>query len=858
MATHLIATPPCASGRARAGAMLLGLAALVAVAVASGRVIAAIDLGGLRLALAALPRWRLVAALGCTAASYGLMIGYDRAALRSIGAAVPLRTAARASFTSYALSHNLGFAALTGGSARLRIYGSAGLTPFDVARVVLIAGSAFWGGVIVVTALCLMLAGAPLHFGRLVIAAWQARLAGAVLLALCAALPLAAARIPALRRLRQRATPQVGLRPLALLLAMGAADLFLSALALALLLPGLGAAGFGQFYLVYALAVVAGLVTHVPGGIGVFEATVLAGLPRHAGMDTAQVGAALLAYRAIYYFLPLGAALLLNIGAETRGLRRRMAPIGAALRVLLLEASPPVMGALTFAGGLVLLLSGAIPAVHGRMRELVSLLPLPFIDASHFAASLVGTALLLTAPALVDRLESGMRATRLLFMLGAAFSIAKGLDFEEAIVMLTLAGLLQLAAPAFYRRTAGPFGAGNAGWLIAAAGAVALATATGFYAHRHLPYDNLLWWEFALRGDAPRFLRASFAAGVLIAGVAASRLLHRPWRDLGITALPEGVFARATAGCPRSDAALALTGDKRFLLHPAGDAFLMFRARGRTWVVMGDPVGPAERWTELCWELRRQSDACYARLCFYQISAAMLPLVIELGLKPIKYGEEAWIDTGAFTLTGPQMKTLRNGHARARREGLEMKVIPAAELGKWLPRLARVSQGWLAGRRQAEKSFSLGRFTQSYVRHFDVAVVVRAAAPDQPLAFANLWRSGDGSELSVDLMRHDRQAPPGTMDFLLVELIALARAEGHARFNLGLAPLSGVQGGKLAPAWARLANLAFTLDTSAYGFSGLRRYKAKFAPRWQPRFIAGPSGVAGMRALIDLIGLVGG
>ena len=841
----------------RTGAALLGAAAVLAALLGAGRLAGTIDLARIGPALAALPRWRIAAAIVLTAASHALLVGYDWIALRSIGATIPLRTAARASFTSYALSHNFGFAALTGGAARLRIYGAAGLGPLAVARVVLIAGTAFWGGVLAVAALSLMLTAVPLHFGGLAITAGQARFLGTALLAGMIALPLAATALPRLQALLRRAVPQASGRSLALLLAMGAADLFLSALALMVLLPGLAPAEFGQLYLVYALAIVAGLVTHVPGGIGVFEAVVLAGLPRGAGHDAAAIAAALLAYRAIYYVLPLAAALALNAAAEARGLRRRLAPVGAALQLLLFEASPPVMGALTFAGGLVLLLSGAMPAVHGRMRELVGLLPLPFIEGSHFAASLVGTALLLVAPALVDRLESGMRATRLLFMLGAAFSLAKGLDFEEAIVMLTLAGILQFTAPAFYRRTAGAFGAGNAGWLAAAAAAVALSAASGIHAYRHVAYDNQLWWEFALRGDAPRFLRASFAAGVLIAGVAASRLLHRPWREGGIARLPEEVYARATARCPRSDAALALTGDKRFLVHPEGDAFLMFRPRGRTWVVMGDPVGPPERWAELCWQLRHQSDACYARLCFYQISAAMLPQMIELGLKPIKYGEEAWVDPATFTLSGPQMKSLRNSHARARREGLELKVIRSADLGGWMPALARISENWLAERRQAEKSFSLGRFTPAYIRHFDVAVVVRSSAPDTPIAFANLWRSGDGHELSVDLMRHEPGTPPGTMDFLFTELITLAATQGFARFNLGLAPLSGVQGGKLAPTWARIANMAFALDASAYGFAGLRRYKAKFAPRWQARFIAAPTGIPGLRALVDLVRLVG-
>ena len=840
----------------RMAAPVLALAVAMIAVAAIGHLGSAFTPQRIAGALAQLPIWRLGASVAFTVASYVLLTCYDVVALNSLGVAVPYRTAARAAFTSYALSHNFGFAALTGGSARLRIYGTAGVPAATVARVVLIAGIAFWGGVIAVAALSLLVGAHPITVGGHTFHPGAARGAGAVILAAMVIVPLMARRVPALRGPLSRAVPlpHPGLLPL--LLGLGALDLAFSALALFVLLPQLGLADFPQLYLVYALAIIAGLVTHVPGGIGVFEAIVLAAMPGGAGMHGPEIAAALVAYRAIYYLLPLAAAVPLNAVAEIKGLRRRMRPALAALNIISLETSPLVMGAMSFGGGLVLLLSGALPAVHGRMRELIHLLPLPFIEGSHLAASLVGTALLLVAPALVARLESGMRVARLLFMFGAAFSLAKGLDFEEASVMLAMAGYLQLSAPAFYRRSAGAFSAGSRGWLLAAALALLAATIGGLVAYPKLRLDNELWWEFALRGDAPRFLRASFAAAILLTGFALRELLNSPRRLPGLARLPDGVYARAIAASGRSDAALAFTGDKRFLIHPAGDAFLMFRPRGRTWVIMGDPVGPRERWADLCWELRRESDACYARLCVYQLSEALLPLMIELGLKPIKYGEEAHIDLCAFTLEGPRMKSLRNSRARAGRGGLMLKIIPAAELAGWLAPLRAVSDAWLADCRHGEKSFSLGSFNHAYLRHFDMAVVARADEPMRPIAFANLWRSGDGAELSVDLMRHAPDAPPATMDFLFVELATFAKASGFQRFNLGLAPLSGVQGGKLAPGWARLANLAFSVDAGAYGFPGLRRYKEKFAPRWQPRFIAAPPGVGGLRALVDLVGLI--
>jgi phosphatidylglycerol lysyltransferase len=200
------------------------------------------------------------------------------------------------------------------------------------------------------------------------------------------------------------------------------------------------------------------------------------------------------------------------------------------------------------------------------------------------------------------------------------------------------------------------------------------------------------------------------------------------------------------------------------------------------------------------------------------------------------------------------MKSLRNSHARAGREGLRLAIVPRAAVAGWLGRLHPISDAWLKAHGAAEKSFSLGRFDAAYLEHFDLAVVLDSQ--DEPVAFANIWRSGDGRELSVDLMRQAPAAPPGTMDFLLVELLWHAGDHGIPRFNLGMAPLSGVQGGKLAPAWARIVSLAFSVESWRYNFAGLRHYKDKFAPEWESRFIATPSGLAGLRSLLDLVGMI--
>ena len=802
-------------------------------------------------ALAAIPPRAIVGAVLLTATSYALLTVYDMLAQGIVGVRAPIALTMRAAFTSYALSHTLGFGAITGGSARLRIYGRIGMPPAKVARIIVIAGVSFWIGVGVTSGIALAMLRTPLDLGLTTIEPAAAHGAGTVILGAIAALVAIAALRPDVLKPLRPIIGTLGAQTAIALAVVSTVDLACASLALYLLLPH-DQWHFARFMLAYAMGITLGLITHIPGGLGVFEAVILSTLPE--GATDAGI-AALIAYRVIYYFVPFSLALVLNGAIEAVGIAPMARRVTAPARAVLLDASPMLFGAMSFAGGLVLLLSGALPAEHDRMRSLIMLLPLPFIETSHLAASLVGTALLLVAPALSMRLASGMRTARALLVLGALFSLAKGLDYEEAAVMLVMAGFLQLAAPAFYRGRTGAFSTHNLRWLIAAMIAVAITCASGAMFYETATFRSDVWWHFALYGDGPRYLRASFGAGVLMTAFALREWMTQPRGGGGVRVLPAEVMARAIAACPRSDAMLAHTGDKHFLIADEGDAFVMFRPQGRTWVVMGDPVGPRERWSGLIWELRRLAHLSNAPLCFYQASEALLPLMVDLGLSVMKYGEEAIVDPARFTLAGPRIKGLRNSRARALREGLSVTLVAKTDIPQWLPRLKPLSDQWLALHRGSEKGFSLGRFDADYLSHGEMAVVMRG---EEPMAFANIWQSGDGGEMSVDLMRQRGDSPPGTMDLLFTELIDLAGKRGFRRFNMGLAPLSGVTGGRLAPFWARLARGFYHLGGSVYNFSGLLFYKQKFAPTWESRYIACPQGPRGFFAVGAVIKLVSG
>jgi phosphatidylglycerol lysyltransferase len=794
--------------------------------------------------------WQIAGALALTLGSYLMLTLYDVLALRIIGRPLPYRTAALASFTSYTLSHNLGFALLTGGSARYRVYSAAGLDTPDIVKVVATASMTFWSGVAVMAGTALAVHRGALVLGSITISTTAQHLLGtAILGATFCVLALLGGRSRELKLWRWHFRLPSLSQALGMI-AISAIDLALASAALLILVPGAGLHAFPTFFLGYALAIIAALVTHVPGGVGVFEAVMLAVLP---AADPSHILAALILYRLIYYVLPLLVAGALLAVHERRQLKKPLAAIRAA-GLAMHGLAPTFLAALVFVGGVALLVSGSLPAIPARLRVLHSFIPLPFVEASHIAASLAGTALLLIAPALYRRLDAAFHLCRTLLLAGALFSLVKGVDYEEAAILLVIAGLLQLSRTAFYRKTA-LTSALSPRALLSVAVAVALAAWIGFFAFKHVPYQDDLWWEFAWRGDASRFLRASFATAVALTCVAVTQWFGyaQPKREAPEpdTDMPRTALAYAN----RTDAMLAYTGDKRFLRSASGETLLMYQVQGQSWIVMGDPVGPRAEWGDLLWRIRELADAAQGRLLLYQISTETLPIAIDLGLQLVKYGEEARVSLPGFTMEGPEKRSLRHSERRAAREDASFEIVPAAQLPGLMAELRAISDAWLHDKGNSEKAFSVGRFDPGYIGRFDCAVVRRGGAI---VAFANVWATENREELSVDLMRHLADMPYGTMDYLFVQLMQWGRDQGYRWFNLGMAPLSGIESRRLAPIWARIGALLYRHGDAFYGFEGLRAYKDKFSPVWTPRYIAAPPGLGLARGMIDLQTLIGG
>ena len=845
------AVPTAASNNWRRALSMLASLAILALALhALAGEFSGHGVRAIKEAFRAIDSVRIALAFLLGLASYACLVGFDAIGLRRNAAKVkPVRLILTA-FLANAVGHTLGFAALTGGAVRLRGYGAAGLSLADIGQVVLMSTLGFVFGAWVLLACALMFEPAPAAL-LLPLSEDAIRFAGGAVAIAFLGLLMLVGRDGRTLRFREHALWLPDRRTVLSVTALSVVELALAGGALYVLLAPAIPAGSGTSFVgfvgLYLVAVLAGLVSSVPAGIGVFEWSLLKLLPSVA---PASLLAAALAYRITYYALPLVLATVLGGFSAARG---PMAQSAGALRTAWLAIRPwlpHVIALAAFVLGAALILDGTLPKPQHRLSHA----PLPLIETSQLLASLGGVGLLLIGQGLQRRSHSAWALALGVCILLPLPSWLRGGHWLLALAPPLVALALWAARREFYRQGALLDEAWSWRWLRNLGLVLIAAIWLLFFAYSHVEYRNELWWEFLVSGNAPRALRAMLLVSVAVIAFGLARLLHA-----ARTALPAAGAAELDAIRPilaqaeDSQAHLALTGDKALLVDPQQRGLLMIQRYGGSLISMGDPIGPPEVARELIWRFREEADRLGVRPVFYQVGEQYWQTYLDLGLTLVKLGEEALVPLGDFNLQGPNRADLRQAWNRGKRSGLSFRMVPAEEVAPILPALEDISDDWLELKSGEEKGFSLGSFDEAYLQRLPVALIEHEG---RIVAFANVWNATNGRELSIDLMRHASDAPKGTMDFMFAELLLWGREHGFERFSLGMAPLSGLAQHRLAGRWNRFANLIARHGERFYGFVGLRRFKAKFDPIWRTRYLAAPAGMHLPAALLDVTRLI--
>lgn len=631
---------------------------------------------------------------------------------------------------------------------------------------------------------------------------------------------------------------------------LSSADWVLSAFALYALLPGNYELSFTSFMSVFFVSQLLSVVLHIPGGMGILETLVFASSPSSL---TSSVLGALIVYRIIFYLLPLALSLSLLAIEELeissplffRSVKSWTSSWGKYLSYLL--------AALTFASGASLISSGLSYSDPARTLLLSYFISLKIINLSHFMSSIIGPFLILVSWAIFKRTNAAFYISMILLAIGGALSLLRDLDISQASFFTLAIGFVYLSRNTFHRQ-ASFFTQKYTGTWIGATSILMIGLGVLFSSNL-LFQTKESWWDLWSSNQDLKIIRFCFGSTVVLMGVALNWLLQpkadpiEKNKEVFDSSRVKDVLAKSS----QTSGNLSLVGDKKIIFSEKEDAFIMYSVYGNTWVSMGDPVGEPTSARELTLKFEQLADRFGGHPLFYEVRPDQVSLYHDLGFQLLKIGEEARVDLQKFTVEGKDKRSLRNGINRVEKKGVEFKILSAQESQQYFADFERISKSWLSNCGGKEKGFSVGFYDERYMSHFSNAVLFQNGVI---VAFANLWETQDKAEFSVDLMRYSPEAPSGCMDYLFTKLMFHGKEQGYKWFNLGMAPLSGLHLSQSSPLWNMLGSFLYEHGARFYNFQGVRNFKEKYDPNWEPRYIAYKNNWGLPASLIDITRLI--
>jgi lysyl-tRNA synthetase class 2 len=528
------------------------------------------------------------------------------------------------------------------------------------------------------------------------------------------------------------------------------------------------------------------------------------------------------------------------------GLHVRVHPLRAVRRA---DPLPKLAAVVAGLAGLVNLASAVTPNIAWRNHLLLQVEPFETLKLSHAAAVPASMLLLVTAPYLWRRRQGALRLGLALLLGLTLLDLLKGLDVEAAAGSAAAAVVLWLGRRSFcvrhdpvtrraaLRRVPVLAGAslllcGLAVWIAAPESAtfVTVVRATG---------DALLWQVGPLdfRDELGHLDEAIGLTGLLTL-LSCAYLLFRP---LAAPRVFPGIEVRLAAReLVRRHGAdtlayFKLRRDQHYLFGPDRRAFLGYRVEAGVLLVSGDPVGPEAAIPPLLRELSLFADERGLRVAALGVGDRLRPLWEEFGLRSLYLGDEAVVETGAFSLEGRPIRKVRQSVTRLEKQGYAAELRQVADLSDAeLAELDAVSRSWRRG--DAERGFAMSLDELRREDHGDSLVLLGRDAEGRTRGFLHFVPSYGCAAVSLSLMRRERDTPNGLMEFLVARGLELLRERGVEDASLNFAAFARFIHAPRGPA-ERVVGRILLLADAFFQIERLYRFNAKFFPRWEPRYL---------------------
>ncbi|MFB7422967.1 MULTISPECIES: phosphatidylglycerol lysyltransferase domain-containing protein [Streptomyces] len=282
----------------------------------------------------------------------------------------------------------------------------------------------------------------------------------------------------------------------------------------------------------------------------------------------------------------------------------------------------------------------------------------------------------------------------------------------------------------------------------------------------------------------------------------------------------------------------ALRREKSVVWSPSEKAAIAYRVVGGVSLASGDPIGDPEAWPGAIepWLAEAREHGWIPAVMGASEEAGTV--YARHGLDALELGDEAIVETDEFTLDGRAMRTVRQAYNRVKRAGYEVRIrrhedIPAEEMAE----LLRKADDWRDGATERGFSMALGRLGDPRDGR---CVMLECTDGEGELRALLSFVPWGPKGLSLDLMRRDRDAENGLMEFMVIELLQRAGEIGITQVSLNFAMFRSVfeRGSKLgAGPVLRMWRSLLSFFSRWWQIESLYRANAKYRPIWEPRFM---------------------
>lgn len=779
------------------------------------------SLHDLRSSIEAIPFWAMTLIIFFVCLDYLILTYFDILAFKNENYNLPKKNIGFVAFISFAFANSIGLSGLTASGLRLNLYSILGVPYKTIMNVVIFCYTTFWLGLLWIGGIFLTLLPVSLVDIKLPIKLPIDTTVPIGIILLIGAIIFTGVIVK-----KHKNTKEILINRIIVALA----DWVSLSFVLYFALPPHNRIDFFHFLAIFIIAQILGFLSNVPGGIGVFDLIFLTLLGGAYSSD--KIIGALLVYRIAYFFIPLLVAFTI-FTIYHLFIRKDNTKI-TGIENIVFSQFPNFLSVIISLSGIILIFSGFFPFKSDLITKVEVIFPFLSLETSHFIGAAVGTTLLFLAYYIQNRFELAYFLSIIFLGCSVALSLVKEFHlFFIAFLTLTFIGTIP-TKKYFYRKSGFLSEKPSIKKILTIGLIILIGIYLGIFSYKETEFFSKISWKFS-----NTLLGIFFAFAILaILNVIVAKKNYKEEPNIEPSEIENSPTDTDLKNCinlsSTTDAYLALLGDKEIIFDDSKNSFIMFGKSGHSFVAMGDPIGDEKTFGSCIWKFYNHCKTNKKETVFYEINKNYLNYYLDVGLSFLKIGEFAQVHLENFTLDGSDAKPLRHAFNRVEKEGYAFEVIPVEKVPEILDDLESISNEWLQDKNAKEKGFSLGKFTKEYLLNFPVGVIKK---DNKILAFGNLLETINKEEISLDLMRYRNDAVHGTMDYFFICVMNYGKENGFKKFNLGMAPLAGIED-NTASFWNKIERAIFSHGEHFYNFKGLRSFKDKFNPQWEPRYIA--------------------